>query len=183
MCYTSENRSIDGSLKVRRLIILKKQKEYRNHLHFLLEIFTWLFMGSSFCVAIYGISTLPNKIATHFNIHGLPDGYSSPSSLLIFPIIMTICLAIISLVIHVIEPEHWNLPFEVKKENKVFVYKDMITMVLLIELEIAVFTFYIEIKSYYQSATGILAMTGIFLLLLTLSIIVMCRRAYKHNKR
>lgn len=157
-------------------------KEYRTRLHGVLEIATWLILLATFLLAVYGIRTLPETIATHYNAAGEVDGYGSPATLLIAPMIMILPLGIISLVIHFVQPEVWNTPFEVKKEHAAVVYRDMLTMMHLVQLEIAVFALYTQVKSFLQDGTGMLVMTILWIAVLFATIIGMAVRAWRHNR-
>ena len=154
-----------------------KKKEYMTKIHKIIELGAWICWMLSLVIAIYGTCTLPNTIATHFTIYG------SPGALLILPIIMFFCLGICSLVIHLVKPEYWNIPFQVKEKNKVSVYKNMLLIVVLLELEIAIFTLYSEIRSYQQSGKGMLGAVGIFMIFLAVTIVSLCIKAYKQNQK
>lgn len=160
-----------------------KKKEYMTKIHKIIELGAWICWMLSLVIAIYGTCTLPNTIATHFTIYGEADGYGSPGALLILPIIMFFCLGICSLVIHLVKPEYWNIPFQVKEKNKVSVYKNMLLIVVLLELEIAIFTLYSEIRSYQQSGKGMLGAVGIFMIFLAVTIVSLCIKAYKQNQK
>lgn len=157
-------------------------KEYRTRLHVVLEIATWLILLATLLIAVYGIRTLPETIATHYNAAGEVDGYGSPATLLILPMIMILPLGIISLVIHFVQPEFWNTPFEVKEENAAVVYRDMTTMMHLVQVEIAVFMLYTQIKSFLQDGTGVLVATVLWMAVLFATIIIMAVRAWRHNR-
>ena len=50
-------------------------------MHRILEILSWIILGLSFLVAVYGMFTLPDVIATHYNVRGEVDDYGSPATL------------------------------------------------------------------------------------------------------
>lgn len=156
---------------------------YRTRLHILLEAAAWLLLLASFLIAVYGIKTLPETIATHYNMAGEADGYGSPATLLILPISMIIPLGIVSLVAHFVRPEYWNTPFQVTERNAAAVYRNLATMMFLIELELSVFTLYTQVKSFLQDGTGMLAASGLLMLAMFVTIIVLSVRAWKYNKR
>lgn len=147
-----------------------------------LEIAAWLFWAASLAVAIYGMQVLPSRIATHFGLNGTPDGYGSPASLLLLPIIMAPSLGLLSLVAHFLNPECYNMPFKVREENKIPVYRCILTMLYAIELEISIFTFYTQIKSYDQSGKGILAPLGVFIAAMAVTILYACKMASRYNQ-
>ena len=161
-----------------------RKKAYRTRLHVFLEIAAWLCLLVSFGIAIYGMNVLPDTIAIHFTLDGAADGYGSPGSLLLMPIIMTLCVGGISLAAHILNPEEqFNMPFRVNESNKILVYRDMCTMLFCMNLEIALFTLYLEIKSFGQNGEGILPVTGIYIALMALTIVGFCLKAYRNNRR
>lgn len=155
---------------------------YRTRLHVVLEVLAWLALLLCLAVAVYGMCTLPEEIATHFTWDGTPDGYGSPTSLLVLPLTMIPCLGIISLIAHFVSPDFWNTPFEVKEVCKPLVYGDLTTMLHAVQLEIASFSLYSQMKSYQQSGTGMLLATGILMAALAVTIIGLSLRAYRHNR-
>ena len=48
-------------------------KEYGTRLHKVLETVSWVILACSFFAAVFGIFTLPDTIAIHFNIQGEAD--------------------------------------------------------------------------------------------------------------
>lgn len=93
-------------------------KKYGTRLHKMMEIFSWVILLISFLIAIYGIFVLPDTIAAHYNMRGEVDGYGSPAILLLMPILMGICLMIMSLCVHLVNPENWSTLVEVRRRNR-----------------------------------------------------------------
>ena len=81
----------------------------------MLEILSYVLLLVCFIIAIVGMATLPDEIPTHFTMSGEIDGYGSPGTLLILPIIMLICNGMTSLIMHVMPPTMWNTPSETAK--------------------------------------------------------------------
>lgn len=155
------------------------KNDYSTTTHKVLEISAWLLIGASLGVAIYGMKVLPSTIATHFGIDGTPNGYGSPAMLLLLPLIMIPCLGTISMIAHFMSPESYNMPFKVREENKVPVYRCILTMMYAMEWEMAAFTLYVQIQSLRQSAGGILPA----LVILAVTIVGACKRAYRYNQK
>ena len=82
--------------------------------HLVLEILSYVLLLVCFIIAIVGMATLPDEIPTHFTMSGEIDGYGSPGTLLILPIIMLICNGMTSLIMHVMPPTMWNTPSKLK---------------------------------------------------------------------
>lgn len=158
-------------------------KKYGTRLHKMMEIFSWVILLISFLIAIYGIFVLPDTIATHYNMRGEVDGYGSPAILLLMPILMGICLMIMSLCVHLVNPENWSTLVEVRRRNREMVYRDSLTMMLLVELELSGMTLFIQILSYRQSMKGLGVGLVIFISAITLTIILLSVRTWKKNKK
>lgn len=157
------------------------KNSYLSKTHTILEISAWLLIAAAFAVAVHGMKVLPSTIATHFGIDGTPDGYGSPASLLLLPIIMVPCLGTISLITHFVSPECYNMPFKVREEHKVPVYRCVLTMMYATELEVAAFTLYAQIKSYYQSGHGMLAAVVLLMAVMAVTILYACKKAARYN--
>lgn len=155
---------------------------YRTRLHRILELGAWLILLASLLVAVYGVRTLPEEIATHFALDGTPDGYGSPAILFLTPLLMVPCLGIVSLIAHLVDPAQWNMPFAVREERKAPVYGDILTMIHAVQLEIAIFTLYMQICCYQQKGGGMLPASVLLMAVLAVTIIGLCFRAYRHNR-
>ena len=81
----------------------------------MLEILSYVLLLVCFIIAIVGMATLPDEIPTHFTMSGEIDGYGSPGTLLILPIIMLICNGMTSLIMHVMPHNH--VEYAVKAET------------------------------------------------------------------
>ena len=109
-------------------------KPYMTKRHLVLEILSYVLLLVCFIIAIVGMATLPDEIPTHFTMSGEIDGYGSPGTLLILPIIMLICNGMTSLIMHVMPPTMWNTPSKLKPQNAVRALQDMISMIAWMEL-------------------------------------------------
>lgn len=154
----------------------------RTKRHTVLEAVAWLLLLASYGVAIAGMRYLPDTIATHFMLDGTPNGYGSPGSLLISPIIMTFPLAIVSLMAHFMPVDMLNIPFEMHKENEERVYQTIITMLHALQVEISGFVLYMTIMSYRQDGR-IMPCLVLFLGILAVTVIGATRRAYRINQQ
>ena len=106
---------------------MARRKNYINRIHIMiefaalavwlvamiLEILSWVLMLASLLIAIIGSVTLKGPIAIHFDGKGNPNGYGSPASMLLLPIIMMVTNGTVSLIGHFLDPSAWNMPFKV----------------------------------------------------------------------
>jgi len=69
----------------------------------------------TFC-AVYGHDALPDRIPTHFDLAGKPNGWGSPSSLLLLPVLALVLYLGMTLVSRF--PSTFNYPVRVTAENR-----------------------------------------------------------------
>lgn len=155
----------------------------RTKRHTVLEMLAWLLLLASYGIAIYGMRHLPESIATHYALDGAPDGYGSPGSLLILPIIITIALGTVSLVAHFVPVDMLNVPFEMQKKNQTQVYQTIISMLHALQIEIGAYTLYMTIMSYRQDGRHAILSLVIFLAVLGATTVGATVRAYHINQQ
>ena len=155
----------------------------RTKRHTVLEMLAWLFLLASYGIAIYGMRHLPESIATHYALDGTPDGYGSPGSLLILPIIITIALGTVSLVAHFVPVDMLNVPFEMQEKNQTQVYQTIISMLHALQIEIGAYTLYMTIMSYRQDGRYAILSLVIFLAVLGATTVGATVRAYHINQQ
>jgi len=99
-----------------------------------------------------GWDSIPNKIPTHFNAAGIPDGWGGKGTLLT---LLGICL-LIYLLITVVSffPVTWNAPIKITAANEQFVYGNLSRMLSTIKLSITGCFTYINIRSAQGGSLG-----------------------------
>lgn len=155
----------------------------RTKRHTVLEMLAWLLLLASYGIAIYGMRHLPESIATHYALDGTPDGYGSPGSLLILPIIITIALGVVSLVAHFVPVDMLNIPFEMQEKNQTQVYQTILSMLHALQIEIGAYTLYMTIMSYRQDGRYAILSLVIFLAVLGATTVGATVRAYHINQQ
>lgn len=155
----------------------------RTKRHTVLEMLAWLLLLASYGIAIYGMRHLPESIATHYALDGAPDGYGSPGSLLILPIIITIALGTVSLVAHFVPVDMLNIPFEMQEKNQTQVYQTILSMLHALQIEIGAYTLYMTIMSYRQDGRYAILSLVIFLAVLGATTVGATVRAYHINQQ
>lgn len=155
----------------------------RTKRHTVLEMLAWLLLLASYGIAMYGMRHLPESIATHYALDGTPDGYGSPGSLLILPIIITIALGTVSLVAHFVPVDMLNVPFEMQEKNQTRVYQTIISMLHALQIEIGAYTLYMTIMSYRQDGRHAILSLVIFLAVLGATTVGATVRAYHINQQ
>ena len=163
---------------------LKTNREYFTPFHRILECISFACLIACFVLAVIAMRTFPDTIPTHFTIDGTPDGYGSPSSMLVLPLIIAPCLVLLSLIAHFVPVQYWNMPFRVSSSPDVAraVYQKILTLEYLIQAEISIFTLLSQIQSFRLSGKGVLLGCGLLMIAMIISIAVPVVQAYRINK-
>lgn len=146
-------------------------KPYITKKHCVLEILSYVCIVASIIIAIVGMVVLPDEIATHYDGAGNIDGYGSPGTLLLIPLIMFFSNGTMSLILHLMSPEAWNTPRKIEPGQEIRVYRDVVSMLTWMELEFGVFTLASTIASWQQNGKLIMIETIVFMVLLTIVVV------------
>lgn len=140
----------------------------------LLEFFGLAFLLLLIILPAVYYGDLPGEIPTHFDGSGLPDGYGSKGTLLLFPVIgfvLYFLLTIISFFPHI-----FNFPVKITPQNAEIQYRLAIRLLRILKtLILVMFSFicYQTIKTAMGSSVGL---GNVFLpvfLLITFGVIIM----------
>jgi hypothetical protein len=83
--------------------------------------------------AVYGADRLPDRIATHFKLNGQPDGWGSPTILLLIPAIALANYAGLTIVARF--PSMFNYPVRMTDENRARLQAVALNMIVWIKVE------------------------------------------------
>ena len=64
----------------------------------------------------FGVNHLPDRIPTHFDLNGNPNGWGSPSSLIFLPILSLVLFVFLRVIARF--PSNFNFPVEVTEANR-----------------------------------------------------------------
>lgn len=157
-------------------------KPYIKKSHKIIEIVSYVILWASIIIAIIGAVTLPDKIATHYNGAGEVDGYGSPASLLLLPIIMLVCNLSCSLILHFLPSNMWSTPSKVKPGRELATFSVMSCMMVLFEIEVSLFTLFSTILCYKEIGSMINVGSVVFMVAIFATIIYGIVGFYKQNK-
>lgn len=158
------------------------KKLYITKAHVAVEIISYVVMLASFVLCIYAMKTLPDEIPTHYDLQGNVDGYGSPGSIIILPVIMLISNMTISLLMHFLSPSFYSMPFKIKPGRELRQYKDVIWMLVIMELMFSLFTFVCTWSQYTCNGKIMFPASMIFMAALFAEIIIIIIVMYRHNK-
>lgn len=104
--------------------------------------------GWIFFLAVFW--TLPDKIPTHFNFAGEPDGWGGKLDLLIIPAVNTGLYLLLSVIQR--HPSIWNTGVRVTEENKHRVYAVSLSLLITVKLIISLGFTYTMVAQTTSSA-------------------------------
>lgn len=159
-----------------------KKKLYITKAHVIVEIVSYVLMLASFIFAIYAMITLPDEIPTHYDIHGNIDGYGSPGSIIMLPVIMLFANLTISLLAHFLSPQFFNMPFKIKPGRELLAYKDMMWMLFGMELMFSLFTLASVWSQFISNGKVIMIASVIMTVGIFAQVGITIYMMYRHNK-
>lgn len=106
------------------------------------EAMGWLTGACSVVLTGFAVAAVPagEKVPVHYGVDMQPNRWGSPAELLLLPIVMLACIALLSLVLHLVSPEHWNQPAGLESDEKDAWYLASARSVAWVELECGVFS-------------------------------------------
>lgn len=108
----------------------------------IVEAMGWLTGACSVVLTGFAIAAVPTgeKVPVHYGVDMQPNRWGSPVELLLLPIVMLACIALLALVLHLVSPEHWNQPAGLESDEKDAWYLASARSVAWFELECGVFS-------------------------------------------
>lgn len=155
-------------------------KPYIKKSQFITEIVSYVVLFATIIYVIIKICTTEGEIPTHWDLSGEIDGYGSPATMLILPIIMFFSNLIISISLHFLSAQSWNLPCKPKPGREIIILSDMVWMMVGMELVISVFTLIMTVG--FQNFSVVIGSCVWMMILIFAVIIAATCAALKHNK-
>lgn len=163
--------------------VIYMNKLFYTKFHIIIEVISFVLVFAALGVAIYATATIDGEVPTNYDFDGNVTGYGSPGVFLILPIMMFICNGIISLCGHLLPTTSWNMPFKINPERLVIVGRDMAWMLVLLELEIALFTLIFTVDCIYTKIKYLSLIVSVVLCVIfpMITVIIVYIKAKKHN--
>ena len=156
-------------------------KPYIKLWHFILEIQGYVILLISI---IYGIAfavSTEGEVPTHFQMDGTVDGYGSPATLLILPVVMLFCNVMMSVILHFMNPKSWNMVVKPTEANALYLYTDVSELMVEMEFIFSVYSLVYMLTIDKSSViTGIA--TGVMLVLMFGAIGLNIAKSIRHGK-
>jgi len=158
------------------------KKAYITKKHMILEMISYVILFAAFVLAVVGIFVLPEEIATNYDAAGNVSGYGSSVTLLIVPAILLISNLTCSLWIHLLPASCWSTSVKVKPGNEILMFRDTVSMVVLMEVEISVFGLFFTVAAFLENGKVILPGCMVFLAVLFATIIIVCVKMTRYSR-
>lgn len=128
----------------------RSNEQYFTPFFRLVELVSWALVILSLVYTIDRIPSLPAEVPTHFGFNGHPDSYGPPWTYALMPVIMLVCLALVSGFVHFLPTRFWNAPPKFSGSSNFRWYRTSVGVSVLCEFELSVFTFLLQ----YLLVTG-----------------------------
>lgn len=162
--------------------LFRNNRDYMRPYHWVLEGLSIVLGIAAIVAALVGRSKLPDQVPTHWDFQGNPNGYGSPSTFVLFPVIMLLVILTTSLILHFVDIEHWNMPFQVKTGRKVPVARALMTSLFGMNVELGAFSLWFTLRTVSQAMTGTVAAMVLFVAALSLTLLLGIGIAAMRNK-
>ncbi len=151
-------------------------------IHMVLEILGYVFLLAAFIVAIVACAT-GKELPWKFDAAGNITGYDSPGVLFMMPAALLFTNIILSLVMHFLPVNAWNVPFTIRPGREIAVYRDMTMMIVIMVLLFGIFSAASTFLLFRGLRTVAFTITWILVAALFADIIVMTALAAWHNRK
>lgn len=84
----------------------------------LAERVAWAATALGVAITAVGVVILPEQVPVHWGVDGRPDRYGSPAIYMLLPGILLFCNAIMSFIVHYLDPDTWSKPSDLREEDK-----------------------------------------------------------------
>ena len=159
-------------------------RPYIKKLHIILEILSIALALAAFLTALVFALTEEGPVPTHYGFDGKPDAWGSAWGGVILPVIMLLSTIGMSAVIHFVSPDSWNLGIKnIRPSRRNLILSDACTMMALIEMALAAFSLAFVLISVYGGGKGLMALTGIMMVLMFAPVVWFFIAANKHNRQ
>ncbi len=159
-------------------------KPYITKVHIVIEILAGAIALAAVLIAVGFALTADGPVAMHYDMQGNVNGWGSAWGAVVMPIIMLITGAGMSAVVHFVPAETWNTGIRrIRPSRKNIVYSDCALMIVLLELEFALFSLAFTIGTMLGNGSWFVAAALTMIAAMTVTVIVSLIRANRHNKQ
>jgi uncharacterized membrane protein len=91
------------------------------YIDWIIEVISLALLLALISLTVHNSSMMPDRIPTHFNMQGIPDGYGSKATIWILPGIGLFIYLLLTIIARI--PRTYNFPVTITKENAEIQYK------------------------------------------------------------
>lgn len=102
----------------------------------------------------------PESVPVHYGLDGTPDRWGSPKELVLLPFVIVFMNALMSLVLHFVDPRYWNRPTTLEEGEEQAWYLMSARVIVRIGLEIALFVLAVQLGALLGNVGFALPLAG-----------------------
>lgn len=142
------------------------------------EVVAWVLCAIA--VVAFGVwfSGASDFVPVHYGLDGIPDRWGSPKELLLLPFFIIVSNALMSLILHLVDPRYWNRPGTLREGEEQAWYLASARVLVWIELEIAAYGLALLSGTFSGSFDFAMPLTIALVVALAISAAVPCARFY-----
>ena len=147
-------------------------KPYITKVHIIFEVLSIVICAASVIFGIFFAMRGGDPVPTHFSITGEVQSYGSPWSILTSPGIILITDIVLSLIIHFLPADKWNISFKINPGRELIVFTDISLMIAVMELTMAIWS--LAVTMLWTSGLS----SGIFISAIIMSVALIAEVAF-----
>lgn len=136
------------------------------------EAAAWVLCAVAIVSFAIWLSGAPDSVPVHYGPDGTPDRWGSPEELILVPFVIVVANALMSLILHFVDPKYWNRPATLGEGEESAWYLMSARVIVWIELEIVLFVLAMQTGSFLGSVGYALPLAGALIAAMALTIAV-----------
>lgn len=158
-------------------------KPYIKKSHVIMEIMGYVLLIVSLILTIVFSINSNGDIPMQIEFDGTVSRYGDGMALIMLPMVILIVNTSISIIVHLMSADMWNFPVKPRPEKKILLYSYAVSMMMILQLIDAVYTFVIVVSIYMIKATMVPGIATIGLLIgFTIDIVYYIIKMIMDNK-
>lgn len=160
---------------------MAKKREWLTRDVRIVEATAWGICIASLVAVVAGAQNATGLVPVHWGFDGQPDRWGSPMELVALPAIMLVTIAIMSLILHLVDPKYWNRPGTLQPGEESAWYLSSARLLVWVELECALFCLVMQ-KGLLSGGLWIAGFsTVVFMVAIIATCIILTARFYRRR--
>lgn len=157
-------------------------KPYITKVHIILEVLSLILSVASVAYGVAFALKATDPMPTNFNMAGEATGYGSAWFILLTPGIIFITNIVLSLVLHFLPTNKWNVSFKIRPERELAVFECISLMIAVMEFTMALWALVVTMLWASALGSAVFISSIVMAAALIIEAIVFYILAYRRNK-